>query len=301
MNKISDCMIGLCIGESLALATPQAARGLHAQLAIQTVASWNAVPLIQGKKNAEDIAKLFAQGLPKWTKEYVPDNPSETCLEVASRIANGCPWNECGIENATDNICIARCAPLGIYAKSIGEAAELALECARVTHTDESSLSAAVAAATVCFLAANGVSCGQWAAYAAKSSVSKEFVWVLSSTTKLIVDKIDRKIALEQFGDGVSAANAIAKALYCCMIEPKSFVDPVAVAAGSGGDACAAALTGAWMGTKFGSKEIPEGWLGGIPADVLSSISSLTTIKGDQETQVAPLVQTSSEKTEIAS
>ena len=273
-DRIKNCLWGLAAGEALALraklATESPVRGLHSQLAIEVVSC------LQGPENPDAISKSFAEKLSLWVAKPAAANPSAACLEVASRIAANRPWNGSGVEEAIDNSCVARGTPIGAWASSVGAAAELALECARVTHPNEVTIASAAAAAVICFLAADGLPTGQWAAKAADIvSVNKDFTEALSAASRLAADRVEPEVAMSDafLGNGDFATETVARAMYCCMSAPSSFADAVALAAGAPGDpAATAALVGAWMATKQGMAAIPEGWTQGIAEDIVSCL-----------------------------
>lgn len=284
--RLQDCLLGLAVGEALALKPSgqgTVVRGLNAQLAILVDCSLCGAWTGCEAQSPESVAKAFAKGLVGWLQDAPPDNPSAACAEVASRIASNRPWAESGLEGAVDNSCVARGAPIGAWASSVGAAAEFAIEVARITHPEELAVSSAAAAAVICFLAADGVPSGQWAARAVEIvSVNGELVRALSLTSRLAADRVDPMEAFGFLGDGEAAPDAVARALFCCMSSPGSFAGPVAVAAGAPGDAAAtAALVGAWMAARNGIAGIPEGWKGRVTPDIMKQLEPIKESKAE--------------------
>lgn len=190
--------------------------------------------------------------------------PGNTCLGACERLKWGMSWEKSGIETSLGCGSAMRSAPIGLYFQRVEQVVDFALNSSLITHSHELAMSASVGTALITHLAMNDVSTGQWANELVRvASINKEFTDLMGMAAEAAAEAADPDFVLsnECLGEGWTGHEAVASALFCCMVHPNSYKDAVLLAANTVGDSDSiACITGAWMGAKLGIGAIPKDW-----------------------------------------
>jgi ADP-ribosylglycohydrolase len=259
-DKFKGCMVGLCIGNALGKKSVSNDNQM-------TIAIANA--LLKGGETIESFMDALSKEFIEWYKlQEFPEHrctPDHTCLAACNNLLRGMKWEESGIENSNGCGSTMRSAPIGLYCNKIEKVVDYAINSSRITHGHELALCSAVATALVTHLAINDEPVGGWANEILHViSFNDEFKEIVKLAAEKAAMRTDPDYVLSSacLGEGWTGHDAIASALYCCMMFPNSYEQAVLLAANTVGDSDSiACITGAWMGAKLGMSGIRSDWV----------------------------------------
>lgn len=191
--------------------------------------------------------------------------PGNTCMAACENLKSGMHWEVSGIPASQGSGSAMRSAPIGLYHHGkVEKIVDFAISTSRITHSNELALCASVGTALLTHLAVAGEPVGMWGNELAKvASINPEFTSLLRRATKMAADGADpdKVLSYDGLGEGWDGHEAVASALYCCMMNPNSYEKAVLMAANTIGDSdTIACIAGAWMGARVGVNGIPEHW-----------------------------------------
>lgn len=313
-DKFKGCLLGLAIGDSLgsqiefihekedilaitngkgvtALPDPP----LYTDDTQMTIAVANAI--LKGGESIETFMDTLSKEFIEWYKlQEIPEHrraPGHTCLTACHNLLQGMKWEESGIEASSGCGSAMRSAPIGLYCDKVEKVVDYAINSSRITHGHELALCSAVATALITHLAINDEPVGGWANEILHViSFNHEFKRIIQLAAEKAANRADPDYVLSNdcLGEGWTGHEAIASALYCCMMYPNNYEKAVLLAANTVGDSDSiACITGAWMGAKLGLEGIRPDWATEIEnrdgllklANDLYEKSSLTSLFSD--------------------
>jgi len=202
------------------------------------------------------------QGDPKYNRA-----PGDTCMQACEALLATSDWGMSGVLDSLDSGSAMRSAPVGLYWHSdLTKVIEFGICSSEITHRHPAALCSSVASAMIASLAMQGVPVGVWGheVQIVTRGISKEFVAGIQKAVELASTGADPNIAMtkKHLGEGWLGHEAVASALFCCMIHPDNFRRAVLTAANAEGDSdTIACIVGAWMGTRLGLNAIPKEWV----------------------------------------
>ncbi len=226
--------------------------------------------LLEGAGDADGFMQSLCKKFIEWYDLQYSDPsqrraPGNTCLIGCQHLKNGVHWEEAGVPASLGCGSAMRSAPIGLFFEKIEKVVDFSINSSKPTHPHELALCASVGTSVVTNLALHDEPVGSWANELAKiCSFNKEFKHIIGLAAETAANRIDPWYALsaECIGEGWTGHEAVASALYCCMMNPGSYKDAVLMAANTVGDSDSiACIVGAWMGAKFGVEGIPARWI----------------------------------------
>lgn len=205
----------------------------------------------------------------KWydMQQTVPEKrraPGNTCLTACNHIKLGVAWESSGIEASLGCGSAMRSAPVGIYHTKVEKLVDYALTSSKITHPAELAMCGAVCTALLTHFALKGEPVGFWGRELLKVvSINAEFKQIIRTAAEHAALRTQEDFVLSEqcLGEGWTAHEAVASALYCCMMFPDDYEKAVLLAANAVGDSDSiACITGAWMGARLGLEAIPKEW-----------------------------------------
>jgi ADP-ribosylglycohydrolase len=189
--------------------------------------------------------------------------PGNTCLSALRSSQYGTP--DSPLNNSKGCGGVMRVAPIGLLlSKELDRTFEIGCEAAAITHGHPSGyLSAGFLAVLIGQLI-------EGSSLELGVKVSRQHLEARAGS-KEILDAIDHAVtkaaegrsstAIQELGQGWVAEEALAIALYCCMVG-RNFEDAVVLAVNHSGDSdSTGAITGNILGAAFGTRVIPSRWL----------------------------------------
>lgn len=286
-SQYRGCMLGLAIGDSLGYPTEfirtreniLAATDGFGVTDLPNPAIYTddtqmticiAEALLENGRELDPFMKTLSKKFIEWLKTQ--DNPAKrrapgnTCIQACVRLLGGMDWEHSGIPQSQGCGSAMRSAPIGLYHNQSEVIADFAINSSRITHPHELAMCGSVTNAMVTRYALDGVPTGMWANDILKiASISYEFtelIQLAAEEAALKTHDPDYVLSSECLGEGWTGHEAVASALYCCMMHPNSYKDAVLLAANAVGDSDSiACITGGWMGAKFGTDGIPARWM----------------------------------------
>lgn len=286
-NKFRGCMLGLAIGDALG----REIEFIHSKEDIEVITRGGvsdlpepaiytddtqmticiAEALLAGAGDEDVFMKALTKQFVLWYDlQYGPDKsqrraPGNTCLTACLQLKQGMRWEEAGIPASTGCGSAMRSAPIGLFFNKVEKIVDCAINSSRITHPHELALCSSVGTALITNLALNNEPVGSWANELVKVvSFNREFKSIINLAAEQAASRTDPWFALsaECIGEGWVGHEAVASALFCCMMHPNSYKDAVLMAANTVGDSDSiACIAGAFMGARFGTDGIPARWI----------------------------------------
>jgi poly(ADP-ribose) glycohydrolase ARH3 len=190
--------------------------------------------------------------------------------KIFRMIKSGEPWDSAGDKlyrgGSFGNGSAMRVAPVGLlYSHDLGKLREIAYKSSSITHSHELGKEGAALQAYAIALALNTPS---------DEDIDKESFLLKLQTfvqNQLYKEKItrikellgeqDRAKVVTVLGNGIEAPRSVPTAIYCFLLQPKSYKDCVIYAISLGGDTdTIASMAGAISGAYLGIEAIPQEW-----------------------------------------
>lgn len=285
LDKFKGCMLGLAIGDSCGypvefirsredILTVTGGKGVTGppDPAIYTDDTQMTISIAQALIDAGSDMDSFMDAL---TKEFLawyelqndPEHrraPGNTCLSACEHLRCGVHWESAGIPVSLGCGSAMRSAPIGLYHTQVEKVVDYAISSSKITHPAELTLCASVGNAYVTYLAHHGEPVGCWANELVKiCSINNEFKACIKEAASAAAERADPDFVLSEkcLGEGWMGHEAIASAIYCCMMHPDSYEKATLLAANAVGDSDSiACIVGGWMGARLGTEGIPADW-----------------------------------------
>lgn len=219
--------------------------------------------------------------------QSIPKNrraPGNTCLSACKALKLGIHWSKSGIQDSCGCGSAMRSAPIGIAFNDIATITDFAISSSRITHGHELGVCGAVTTALLTRYAIDDIPIGCWGNELLKVvSVNEYFKDLIKTAVQAAAEQQQPDFVLSQecLGEGWTGHEAVASALYCCLMNQDSYKDAVLMAANTVGDSDSiACITGAIMGAKLGLPAIPYDWVNRIEnRDMLISVADKLAAK----------------------
>ncbi|MFN7976342.1 MAG: ADP-ribosylglycohydrolase family protein [Acidobacteriota bacterium] len=202
--------------------------------------------------------------------------PDATLMRGINRLSEGVPWRGSGDPGSKSAGSLARAVPIGAaYAGSPAAIREMAQAACFPTHAHPIAVASFVSAALLTSYAVTDVPMRSWEGKLLRGlgDLASEVSVKLNLAFRL---KRDRPLkAFVEIGEGWTADEVVAKALYCVLHHPADFGDAVLLACNASGDtSAAAAIAGAISGAMLGKAGIPPRWRNAVEnAGELSAVA----------------------------
>lgn len=193
--------------------------------------------------------------------------PGETTGIACKRLREGASWREAGVVESKGCGANMRVAPIGlVFGKDLEACADVARDCARITHAHPAALEGAAAAALCVALA--HLSPEQIHAEVTRlcGGRSPDFDEIWTKVPNVLAAPAERVLVArgstpEALGEGWVAEEAIASALWCMWQHPDDYRAAVLRAVNTDGDSDSiATMAGSICGARLGLDAIPEEW-----------------------------------------
>ena len=225
--------------------------------------------LIESNETVPEFMKALSKQFVAWLS--IQDNPAlrrapgNTCLAACRRLAKGVHWEQSGVPDSLGCGSAMRSAPIGLFFDRLEKVVDYAINSSRITHPHELAMCATAGTAVLTHLALTDVPVGVWPnellQVAGFNPVFAAYVRRAAKEAALGTDP-DIALSAESLGEGWTGHEAVASALFCCLVRPHSYKDAVLLAANTVGDSDSiACITGALMGAKLGVEAIPPEWV----------------------------------------
>lgn len=285
-KKFRGCMLGLAIGDALGYPT----EFIRSREDILTVTNGKGVTdlpdpaiytddtqmtisvaeaILTSGDDMEGFMTALTDEFLKWLKlQDTPEQrraPGNTCLTACRQLAAGVNWEESGISGSLGCGSAMRSAPIGLFHSKIEKVVDYAINSSKITHPAELALCGSVGTALISHFALKNEPVGRWAAELLKVvSINGEFKQIIREAAEHAALRTDPDFVMSDrcLGEGWCGHEAVASALYCCMMYPDSYEKAVLLAANAVGDCDSiACIAGAWMGARLGVDAIPAAWV----------------------------------------
>jgi len=246
----------------------------------------------------------------KWLElQNIPEHrraPGHTCMTACRNLKAGVKWEDAGVPASLGCGSAMRSAPIGLFHSKVEKLVDFAIDSSKITHPAELALCGSVGTALLTHLALKNEPVGVWAAELLKVvSINSEFTQIIREAAEHAALRTDPDFVLSDrcLGEGWTAHEAVASALYCCMMFPDSYEKAVLLGANAVGDCDSiACIAGAWMGAKFGIDAIPAKWVEKIEnKEMLTALADALHVAAGYEVEVKfPSSSTESPPTQTA-
>ena len=254
-----DKIIGSILGMTCAEGTG------HAPLSDMAVRV--AESLVESGREMDGFMAAFSKRLVAWLDSQPPQGTMSVCLVACENLKKEIHWEKSGVD-FSGCAPAARSFPIGLFHGengSLEKVVDFAINSAVITHSNEIAMCGAASSAIIARLALDGdIPTGCWANEVVKViSINQKFVDLVNlATMKAGEGAAPEEVLCEKcLGSGDSGHEAIASALYCCMIHPNSYQDAVVLSSNFPTSMSTTCIVGAWMGAKLGAEAIPKDWL----------------------------------------
>lgn len=285
MKKYQGCLLGLAIGDALGwpvefiktradILTVTDGKGvtdlpLHAVYTDDTqMTICVANALLRAGESTDSFMGMLSEEFVEWFhQQEKPENrraPGSTCMAACKQLAAGTHWDASGIEESMGCGSAMRTAPIGLYFQKVEDVIDYAICSSRITHPHELALCGAVGNALLTHLAIKDEPVGVWASELVNVNFNAEFKAIIKLAAEMAANRENPDFVLSEdcLGEGWLGHEAVASALYCCMMHPDSYKDAVLLAANAVGDSDSiACIAGGWMGARLGIDKIPYDWI----------------------------------------
>lgn len=231
--------------------------------------------------------------------------PGNTCLAACNGLKSGRHWSVSGIPESCGCGSAMRSAPIGLLFSDTATITEYAISSSKITHGHELALCGSATTALLVRYAMDDIPIGCWGNELLKIvSINDYFKDLIRTTIQVAAEQRPPSFVLsnECLGEGWTGHEAVASALYCCLMHQNSYKDAVLMASNTVGDSDSiACITGAIMGAKLGVESIPKDWIERIEnKDMLIEIAkkllekslkfqSVESLSGNSQILVTPV------------
>jgi ADP-ribosylglycohydrolase len=199
-------------------------------------------------------------------------SPGETTGVACTALKEGVPWHRAGVARSKGCGANMRVAPIGLFYDDLDVVADVAADCARITHAHPTALVAASATALCVTLAARGdapdVIHAAIARRIAGTAPDLEALWARipglldDAPDDVLVDLEKNPLGL---GESWVADEALASAFYCFWRHPDDARACLLEAVNTDGDSDSiACIAGGIVGARLGRAALPTAWLDGV-------------------------------------
>jgi ADP-ribosylglycohydrolase len=207
---------------------------------------------------------------------FADDNdrsPGAATGTACEALRDGAHWRDSGVQQSKGCGANMRVAPIGLFFDDLDVIADVARDCARITHGHPCGTEGAAAAALCVALALKGLAPADiharvWPHIAGRGADALETLW---QRLPRVLDRPPGEVLveLEQNPDGLGeswvAEEAIASALYCVWRHPDDFRACVLEAVNTDGDSDSiACIAGGISGARLGRSRLPPDLVAGV-------------------------------------
>jgi len=285
MDQVKGCIFGLSIADSIG----SQVEFIHSKEDILTITGGKGVinlpspalytddtqmticiaeALLDSGDDMEKFMDALSKRFVEWYKlQNQPEHrraPVHTCLTACLNLSHGVHWEQSGVQQSLGCGSAMRSAPIGLFFVKEEKIVDYGINSSKITHPNELALCSSVGTALATHFALNDEPVGSWANELIKIvSFNQDFKYAIRLAAEHAAKRTDPDYVLssECLGEGWTGHEAVASALYCCMMNPDSYERAVLMAANTVGDSDSiACIAGAWMGAKLGFNKIPSGW-----------------------------------------
>ncbi len=221
--------------------------------------------LRSGDSDLDTLMQTMAEEFVSWSGS--PDNdraPGATCMEGARRLAAGMPWREAGVRSSKGCGSAMRVAPIGLfYWRDTPRLLQVARASSLLTHAHPAAIEGAAAAALLVALALGKRTPEEMLAalLAECAPRSEDLAARLHQLPEMVGAAPEVALSRAGLGEGWTAEEAVASALYCFWRSPEDFATTVLTGANTDGDSDSiACIAGAISGAFNGATVIPPPW-----------------------------------------
>jgi ADP-ribosylglycohydrolase len=223
--------------------------------------------IAHGHDDRETLMQDMGRRFVDWY--FADDNdrsPGAATGTACEALRDGAHWRDSGVKDSKGCGANMRVAPIGLFFDDLDVVADVARDCARITHGHPCGVEGAAAAALCVALALRGqapadIHAAVWPHIAGRGAAALETLW------QRLPDVIERPpgevlVELKQNPDGLGeswvAEEAIASALYCVWRHPDDFRACVLEAVNTDGDSDSiACIAGGIVGARLGLSRLP--------------------------------------------
>jgi ADP-ribosylglycohydrolase len=195
-----------------------------------------------------------------------PENnraPGNTCMAAVRRLEDGLSWKEAGIVSSKGCGSAMRVATIGyLYQNDEAKLREVAKESGIITHGHPAAVAGSIAAAYLVKLALDDVAPEEYLRRTLVfcEGISNDFDKAMIRVTH-VMGWGSETHAMRHLGEGWTAEEAVALALYCVLRYSNDYAEAVRRGATSEGDSDSiACIAGGIMGARLGLEAIPLDW-----------------------------------------
>lgn len=205
------------------------------------------------------------------TKRFIvwknsPENnraPGNTCMAAVRHLEEGRTWREAGIVNSKGCGSAMRVATIGyLYQNDEAKLREVAKQSGIITHGHSAAIAGSIAAAYLVKLALDGIAPEEYMRRLLLfcDGISEDFDRAITRLSHVLGWGSETH-SMRHLGEGWTAEEAVALALYCILRYPDDYVAAVRRGATSEGDSDSiACIAGGIMGARLGLNAIPQDW-----------------------------------------
>jgi ADP-ribosylglycohydrolase len=228
-----------------------------------------------GHADQDTLMTTMARHFVRWF--FSEDNnrsPGETTGIACTALRDGVPWQRSGVAQSKGCGANMRVAPIGLFYDDLDVVADVAADCARITHAHQTALAASAATALCVALAARGETPeaihAVVAGRIAGAAPDLEALWARIPGV-LDQDPLRVLVDLEQnpggLGESWVADEALASAFYCFWRHADDARACLLEAANTDGDSDSiACIAGGIVGARLGRSALPSEWITGVEA-----------------------------------
>jgi ADP-ribosylglycohydrolase len=221
-----------------------------------------------GLSDRDALMSAMARRFVQWFDSDKNDrSPGETTGIACKRLREGASWREAGVVESKGCGANMRVAPIGlVVAKDLEQCADIARDCARITHAHPAALEGAAAAALLVALAHRSPAEMHAEVTRLCGGRSPDFDEIFAKVPHVLDAPADQVLVArgstpEALGEGWVAEEAIASALWCVWRHPDDYRAAVLRAVNTDGDSDSiATMAGSISGARLGLDAIPAEW-----------------------------------------
>lgn len=221
-----------------------------------------------GQCDVEQLMAEMGRRFVDWSRSENNNRaPGGTCMQGCENLANGIRWPHSGLIESKGCGSAMRVAPIGLFYKNLDQVAEVARASSLLTHAHPAALEAAAAGALMVALALTGASPEQIFdeidSRCCKDPTDFAEVWHRVPT--LLHEPPEFVLTDDSLGEGWSADEAVASAMYCFWRSPDDARQAILTAINTDGDSDSlGTITGSVVGARLGIDAIPASWRDGV-------------------------------------
>jgi len=235
--------------------------------------------VVAGHDERDALMSAMSERFVEWY--FSDDNnrsPGAATGTACTALRDGVPWRESGVKDSKGCGANMRVAPIGLFYDDLDDVADVARDCARITHGHPCGTEGAAAAALAVALALRGATPAEMhttiARHITGRAMALEALWsripyLLEANPHQVLVPLEKNPA--GLGESWVAEEAIASAMFCFWRHPDDFLACVVEAANTDGDSDSiACIAGGIVGARVGR--------GGLPASFVSEVENAAGI-----------------------